>query len=910
MNFKNALGDLDMKLFKAADLTNHISKSSSYTNNSEKLDFNGLAPGKYYIQVYGYGGVNNPNYTLTLTNEDSKYNNFTGLTKDVYIVDNDLPTAKIIAGPSASELFGQPSYFSVSLSNPAPRNSLSQNGIAVNYRLVGGTASNGNDYQLISPTGTVLIAPGNIQNNLLIVPIDDKLAEGLNLKVTGRTVGAASNNQTQMTLTVETNLAASATLDQGTKLKFAKGVIGEVVSSVTLAPSQKINLTSSPILANITVSNTNSPAGESKDNVFDSNGNSKWLLYASTGWIQYQLPNNQSSVVREYSLTSANDASGRDPKNWQLQGSKDGINFTTIDQRSNEIFSQRLETRTFTVNNSTDYSYYRLNITGNNGAAELQLADLALFAPTEKINLTSSPILANITVSNTNSPAGESKDKVFDSNANSKWLLLNSTGWIQYQLPNNQSSVLREYSLTSANDASGRDPKNWQLQGSKDGINFTPIDQRSNEIFSQRLETRTFTVNNSTDYSYYRLNITGNNGAAELQLADLALFADKPQATISVNVNTFDVNSVQVNSLAKVAEETVTVELLAGDGYKLDDNHKIANLAIADDDVPGVRVVEVGYTTVAGESEAAQFEVSLLSEPTQDVKIRLTPGAEVEFVNPINPTTVKVKKDIYTLNSFSSDILDVKLNGLVPTNKGDALTLDVQLKKQPFEIVTVTITDGLETTSQVTAPVTLTFTPDNWNQPQQSVVVSYLDRNNVGIGNYQINAQLKFDQAQYQQQEGIYRTATDATSAVQTYYFDINRNGKLDKDTTGKATEPLTTNATLFNTEFVLKKKTPTAAAGTVAVPEYYIDFNNNNILDVGEKINKAWDKNNDLKLNADINDPGEGKFINDVAIAFIDTNNDKQYNSSEKFIYSEFNPLAMDDQAKSEDGSYLDQLW
>ncbi len=1212
IDFNKALGNLDMKLFKASDLTNHIGRSVFSTNNSEKLDFNGLAPGKYYIQVSGFSGATNPNYTLTLTNEDSKYNNFTGLTKDVYIVDNDLPTAKIIAGPSASELFGQPSYFSVALSNPAPRNSLSQNGIEVKYRLVGGTAtaSNGGDYQRISPTGTVLIAPGNIQNNLLIVPIDDKLAEGLNLKVTGRTVGATTNNQTLMTLKVETTLADSATLNQGAKLKFAEGVIGEVASSVTFSPSQKIDLTSSPILGNITVSNTNSPAGQSKNNVFDGS-------------------------------------------------------------------------------------------------------------------------------------------------ANSKWQLLNSTGWIQYRLPNNQSSVLREYSLTSANDASRRDPKNWQLQGSKDGINFTTIDQRSNEVFSERLQTRTFTVKNSTDYSYYRLNITGNNGAAELQLADLALFADKPSsATISVNVNTFDVNSIQVNSSAKVAEETVTVELLAGDGYKLDGNNKIATLAIADDDVPGVRVVEVGSTTVAGESEAAQFEVSLLSEPTQDVKIRLTPGAEVEFVNPINPTTVKVKKDVYTLNSFSSDILDVKLNGLVPTNKGDALTLDVQLKKQPFEIVTVTITDGFETTSQVTAPVTLTFTPDNWNQPQQSVVVSYLDRNNIGLGNYQINAQLKFDptqtvefditdnsgdkyaitssevldiqlltanptdqgnnnfavklnnkplgnvtvvladgfettgkvtptktltftntnwniaqnvtlanldknssddyqikanvtgnvvtnpalnlgithsqididkktteitfrpedwyklqpiavkgsddifsepnlyhisnidyqvtsadsgynnffvpqqtvfvvdrvlspketsatlkeglgllqdsfgsltvpilgglddiapdlvgefsgqltsaiakeenlsatrlkeiiesvlgglgaksfdvnvgveeeeitvdlnlsktydlfklsldgnnlglpalginlttkgelvstfdyklalgfglsknfgfsidtkktgfhagidlglskdfngqgnlsfvrldfnndptnlsklsftvdvklkdldnhqgirffdvndngifdptepftqisatgtytefkpvandpidinkngkfdEAKYQQQEGIYRIATDATTAAKSYYLDINRNGKLDKDATGKATEPFTKNTTFFNTEFTLKKKTPTAATGTVAAPEYYIDFNNNNILDAGEKVNKSWDKNNDLKLNADIDEPGEGKFINDAGIAFLDTNNDKQYNKGEKFIHSEFNPLAMDDQAKSEDGSYLD---
>ena len=156
----------------------------------------------------------------------------------------------------------------------------------------------------------------------------------------------------------------------------------------------------------------------------------------------------------------------------------------------------------------------------------------------------------------------------------------------------------------------------------------------------------------------------------------------------------------------------------------------------------------------------------------------------------------------------------------------------------------------------------------------------------------------KFDEAKYQKQEGLYRTTTDA----KTYYFDANRNGKLDT-----SIEPYTTNAAFFNTEFVLKKTTPTAAIGTVAVPNYYVDFNNNNTIDVGEKVNKTWDKNNDLKLNADINQIGEGQFINDVGIAFRDSNNNQQYDRGEKFVYSEFNPLAMENKAKSEDGSYVD---
>jgi len=52
----------------------------------------------------------------------------------VVIQDNDLPTATLIAGTTASEVFSEPSYFTVQLNAPLPTNSAALN---VNYRLVG-----------------------------------------------------------------------------------------------------------------------------------------------------------------------------------------------------------------------------------------------------------------------------------------------------------------------------------------------------------------------------------------------------------------------------------------------------------------------------------------------------------------------------------------------------------------------------------------------------------------------------------------------------------------------------------------------------------------------------------------------------------------------------------------------------
>jgi len=50
------------------------------------------------------------------------------------------------------------------------------------------------------------------------------------------------------------------------------------------------------------------------------------------------------------------------PKDWQLQGSNDGTNWTTLDTRSNISWSYE-ETKSFTLSSSVSYYYYRLYVT-------------------------------------------------------------------------------------------------------------------------------------------------------------------------------------------------------------------------------------------------------------------------------------------------------------------------------------------------------------------------------------------------------------------------------------------------------------------------------------------------------------------------------------------------------------------
>jgi hypothetical protein len=121
---------------------------------------------------------------------------------------------------------------------------------------------------------------------------------------------------------------------------------------------------------------TGSPAGEEYTKLIDNNVNTKYLTFHASGWMQYQAPS--CYVVTNYTITSANDFPERDPLSWTLQGSNNGINWTTIDSRSNEDFPNRFQTRRFTFNNSAAYSHYRFNMTNNSGTI-LQVAEMELF---------------------------------------------------------------------------------------------------------------------------------------------------------------------------------------------------------------------------------------------------------------------------------------------------------------------------------------------------------------------------------------------------------------------------------------------------------------------------------------------------------------------------------------------------
>jgi len=275
-------------------------------------------------------------------------------------------------------------------------------------------------------------------------------------------------------------------------------------------------------------------SGESKEMAFDNTSSTKWLTsYTPTGWIQFQFPEENQYTVKRYSITSANDAPERDPRNWTLYGSNDGLNWAVVDSQLNQSWSSRFLRREFECASPNAYSYYRLSITANNGSPNLTgFSEMELIGFLSWIDRTD---YGGIVTASSQIHEGESKEMAFDNTSSTKWLTyFTAAGWIQFQFPQGNRYAVQRYSITSANDAPERDPNNWVLYGSNDELTWNVVDTRANQRWNSRFLRREFKCAFPNPYNYYRLDITGNNGSAnltgfsEMELLEETYIAENP----------------------------------------------------------------------------------------------------------------------------------------------------------------------------------------------------------------------------------------------------------------------------------------------------------------------------------------------------------------------------------------------
>ena len=278
---------------------------------------------------------------------------------------------------------------------------------------------------------------------------------------------------------------------------------------------------------------------ESAAQAFDNDVNTKWLDHndwqgaptdEDPAWIQIQLP--QAKAVNVLSITSAGDAPERDPESFSILGSNNAEDWVKLASWVGETFEQRYEQKNLSFSNNLAYSYYRLSVSKNaNNDGLVQIAEISTVGPdyayTDLSRLPDAIYSARFSIGD-----GESADKAFDSDVNTKWLDHNDwqgapttddPSWIQVDFT--QKQIVSGLAITSANDAPERDPENFSLLGSNDGgETWVEVAAWVGESWDTRFERRSFDFANGFGYLSYRLNISKNaNNDGLVQIAEIEL---------------------------------------------------------------------------------------------------------------------------------------------------------------------------------------------------------------------------------------------------------------------------------------------------------------------------------------------------------------------------------------------------
>ncbi|MGA5304970.1 GH92 family glycosyl hydrolase [Nucisporomicrobium flavum] len=112
------------------------------------------------------------------------------------------------------------------------------------------------------------------------------------------------------------------------------------------------------------------------------------------------------------------------------------------------------------------------------------------------------------------------------------------------------------YTLTSG--AVAGDPKAWKLSGSYDGTTWTTIDERSDQTFDWRLQTRPFKIAKPGRYASYKLDVTANTGETSTTLAEVELLG-RPAPACTTTIADKVVGAVSVKSGVTCIKEGATV---------------------------------------------------------------------------------------------------------------------------------------------------------------------------------------------------------------------------------------------------------------------------------------------------------------------------------------------------------------
>lgn len=234
--------------------------------------------------------------------------------------------------------------------------------------------------------------------------------------------------------------------------------------------------------------------------------------------LTYQSPIPVTAI--SYLLGANAESADYDPADWKLQASNDGETWVDLDAQTNQSFATRSLMKSYGLNVTEAYLYFRLVFTSTAGnSGKLYLSEWQIYGSSVDEN----DITADggvLSVQYTGSEAN-----LTDKSVASIYKVTDHTDiWMQYDA--NKRYVLKSYSLTSAYASLTNAPQSWVLYGSSDNSNWNIIDEQVDQKFSEKNVTQTYTCSSDEGYKHFKLQVLTANGGSSVQISEWQLFGD------------------------------------------------------------------------------------------------------------------------------------------------------------------------------------------------------------------------------------------------------------------------------------------------------------------------------------------------------------------------------------------------
>ncbi len=298
------------------------------------------------------------------------------------------------------------------------------------------------------------------------------------------------------------------------------------------------------------------PGGESPPNVLDGDAGSKYLNFGQRNSGVIFTPTAGAATARSFVLTTANDATERDPASYLLFGTNNAITSTNPGNTNINGLGVATENWTLIGNGTLSLPNERTTLgapvnIGNPGlfsaywmvfptvrdegmANSMQLADIRMF---DGVGGTGSEIDVGTpavgTCWDSDFPSGEAAPNAIDGDPNTKLLNFGRERTGVWVVPAVGASTVRSFSITTANDWEERDPASYRLLGQAADGTWNLVGEGPLALPSDRWATGPqVPLTNDTAFYAYRLEFpTLKNADAtnSMQIAEIQFFDVIPE---------------------------------------------------------------------------------------------------------------------------------------------------------------------------------------------------------------------------------------------------------------------------------------------------------------------------------------------------------------------------------------------